>query len=170
MLFNSYGFYSVFPNCCYCLFFVAEKNKLFMAFGGKLLFYMGWNAKYALLLLASTIITYVCGVLIQWLNDRHPDKISTKKWVVAGSFILNLAILFFFKYFNFTIESINAVLSHTSLPAVNTSLDVLLPVGISFYTFQALGYTVDVYRGRDRGRTQFLPVCIVCVVFPQLVA
>ena len=134
-----------------------------MAFGGKLLFLHGWNAKYALLLLASTIITYVCGVLIQWLNERQPDKINAKKWVVAGSFILNLAILFFFKYFNFTIESINAVLSHTSLPAVNTSLDVLLPVGISFYTFQALGYTVDVYRGGSRQNAISFGMHCLCV-------
>lgn len=78
-----------------------------------------------------------------------------KKWVVVGCIVANLAILFFFKYFNFTIESINAVLDHTSLPTVNTSLDVLLPVGISFYTFQALGYTVDVYRREIEAEKNF---------------
>ena len=76
---------------------------------------MGWNAKYALLLLLSTAITYISGIVIQWLNDNRPEKIEAKKWVVVGCIVANLAILFFFKYFNFTIESINAVLDHTSL-------------------------------------------------------
>lgn len=131
---------------------------------------MGWNAKYALLLLVSTTITYVSGMLIQWLNDRHPDKICAKKWVVAGSFISNLAILFFFKYFNFTIESMNTVLRYIDLPTINTSLDVLLPVGISFYTFQALGYTVDVYRGEIRAERNFFRYALFVSFFPQLVA
>ena len=113
MLFNSYGFIVFFPIVVLVYFLLPKRISYLWLLAASYYFYMGWNAKYALLLLASTIITYVCGVLIQWLNDRHPDKISTKKWVVAGSFILNLAILFFFKYFNFTIESINAVLSHT---------------------------------------------------------
>ena len=170
MLFNSYGFIVFFPIVVIVYFLLPKRISYLWLLAASYYFYMGWNAKYALLLLASTIITYVCGVLIQWLNDRHPDKISTKKWVVAGSFILNLAILFFFKYFNFTIESINAVLSHTSLPAVNTSLDVLLPVGISFYTFQALGYTVDVYRGEIEAERNFFRYALFVSFFPQLVA
>ena len=170
MLFNSYGFIVFFPIVVIVYFLLPKRISYLWLLAASYYFYMGWNAKYALLLLASTIITYVCGVLIQWLNDRHPDKISTKKWVVAGSFILNLAILFFFKYFNFTIESINAVLSHTSLPAVNTSLDVLLPVGISFYTFQALGYTMDVYRGEIEAERNFFRYALFVSFFPQLVA
>ena len=170
MLFNSYGFIVFFPIVVIVYFLLPKRISYLWLLAASYYFYMGWNAKYALLLLASTIITYVCGVLIQWLNDRHPDKISTKKWVVAGSFILNLAILFFFKYFNFTIESINAVLSHTSLPAVNTSLDVLLPVGISFYTFQALSYVIDVYRGEVPAQHNFWHMLLYISFFPQLIA
>ena len=170
MLFNSYGFIVFLPIVVLVYFLLPKRISYLWLLAASYYFYMGWNAKYALLLLASTIITYVCGVLIQWLNDRHPDKISTKKWVVAGSFILNLAILFFFKYFNFTIESINAVLSHTSLPAVNTSLDVLLPVGISFYTFQALSYVIDVYRGEVPAQHNFWHMLLYISFFPQLIA
>lgn len=170
MLFNSYGFIVFFPIVVIVYFLLPKRISYLWLLAASYYFYMGWNAKYALLLLASTIITYVCGVLIQWLNERQPDKINAKKWVVAGSFILNLAILFFFKYFNFTIESINAVLSHTSLPAVNTSLDALLPVGISFYTFQALGYTVDVYRGEIEAERNFFRYALFVSFFPQLVA
>ena len=128
---------------------------------------MGWNAKYALLLLLSTAITYISGIVIQWLNDNRPEKIEAKKWVVVGCIVANLANFYFsLNYFNFTIESINAVLDHTSLPTVNTSLDVLLPVGISFYTFQALGYTVDVYRREIEAEKNFFRYALFVSFFP----
>ena len=170
MLFNSYGFLVFFPIVVVIYFLLPKKISYLWLLAASYYFYMGWNAKYALLLLVSTTITYVSGMLIQWLNDRHPDKICAKKWVVAGSFISNLAILFFFKYFNFTIESMNTVLRYIDLPTINTSLDVLLPVGISFYTFQALGYTVDVYRGEIRAERNFFRYALFVSFFPQLVA
>ena len=170
MLFNSYGFLVFFPIVVVIYFLLPKRISYLWLLAASYYFYMGWNAKYALLLLVSTTITYVSGMLIQWLNDRHPDKICAKKWVVAGSFISNLAILFFFKYFNFTIESMNTVLRYIELPTINTSLDVLLPVGISFYTFQALGYTVDVYRGEIRAERNFFRYALFVSFFPQLVA
>lgn len=170
MLFNSYGFLVFFPIVVVIYFLLPKRISYLWLLAASYYFYMGWNAKYALLLLVSTTITYVSGMLIQWLNDRHPDKICAKKWVVAGSFISNLAILFFFKYFNFTIESMNTVLRYIDLPTINTSLDVLLPVGISFYTFQALGYTVDVYRGEIRAERNFFRYALFVSFFPQLVA
>ena len=170
MLFNSYGFLVFFPIVVVIYFLLPKRISYLWLLAASYYFYMGWNAKYALLLLVSTTITYVSGMLIQWLNDRHPDKICAKKWVVAGSFISNLAILFFFKYFNFTIESMNTMLRYIDLPTINTSLDVLLPVGISFYTFQALGYTVDVYRGEIRAERNFFRYALFVSFFPQLVA
>ena len=170
MLFNSYGFLVFFPIVVVIYFLLPKRISYLWLLAASYYFYMGWNAKYALLLLVSTTITYVSGMLIQWLNDGHPDKIRAKKWVVAGSFISNLAILFFFKYFNFTIESMNTVLRYIDLPTINTSLDVLLPVGISFYTFQALGYTVDVYRGEIRAERNFFRYALFVSFFPQLVA
>lgn len=86
----------------------------------------------------------------------------------GGKFYIESCNTVLFKYFNFTIESINAVLSHTSLPAVNTSLDVLLPVGISFYTFQALGYTVDVYRGEIEAERNFFRYALFVSFFHSL--
>lgn len=170
MLFNSYGFLVFFPIVVVIYFLLPKKISYLWLLAASYYFYMVWNAKYALLLLGSTTITYVSGMLIQWLNDGHPDKIRAKKWVVAGSFVSNFAILFFFKYFNFTIESMNNVLRYIDLPTVNTSLDVLLPVGISFYTFQALGYTVDVYRGEIRAELNFFRYALFVSFFPQLVA
>lgn len=170
MLFNSYSFLVFFPIVVIIYYLMPKKVSYLWLLAASYYFYMGWNAKYALLLLLSTTITYISGILLQWILDRHPDNVAAKKWIVAGSFASNLAILFFFKYFNFTVESLNAVLQHTSLPAVNRSLDVLLPVGISFYTFQALGYTVDVYRGEIRAERNFFRYALFVSFFPQLVA
>lgn len=170
MLFNSYSFLMFFPIVVVIYFLLPKKVSYLWLLAASYYFYMGWNAKYALLLLMSTTITYLSGVLLQWLKDNRSDHTGAKKWVVAGSFVSNLAILFFFKYFNFTIESINALLNHTSLPTVNTSFDVLLPVGISFYTFQALGYTVDVYRGEIKAERNFFRYALFVSFFPQLVA
>ena len=75
MLFNSYGFIVFFPIAVIVYFLLPKRISYLWLLAASYYFYMGWNAKYALLLLASTIITYVCGVLIQWLNDRHPDKL-----------------------------------------------------------------------------------------------
>ena len=91
MLFNSYGFLVFFPIVVVIYFLLPKRISYLWLLAASYYFYMGWNAKYALLLLVSTTITYVSGMLIQWLNDRHPDKICAKKWVVAGSFISNLA-------------------------------------------------------------------------------
>ena len=170
MLFNSYSFLVFFPIVVIIYYLMPKKVSYLWLLAASYYFYTGWNAKYALLLLLSTTITYISGILLQWILDRHPDNVAVKKWIVAGSFASNLAILFFFKYFNFTVESLNAVLQHTSLPTVNTSLDVLLPVGISFYTFQALGYTVDVYRGEIRAERNFFRYALFVSFFPQLVA
>ena len=170
MLFNSYSFLVFFPVVVVIYFLLPKKVSYLWLLAASYYFYMGWNAKYALLLLLSTTITYLSGVLVQWLKDNRPNHISAKNWVVAGSFASNLAILFFFKYFNFTVESVNAILNHTNLPTVNTSLDVLLPVGISFYTFQALGYTVDVYRGEIEAERNFFRYALFVSFFPQLVA
>lgn len=106
-------------------------------------FYMCWNAKYALLLLISSIVTWLCGLLV-----HSAEKLLTKKLALAACLCVNLGILFFFKYFDFFLQNFNRVLSGLHIQLFEKRFDVLLPVGISFYTFQALGYTIDVYRGK----------------------
>ena len=115
-------------------------------------------------MLLSTLITYVCGLLV----DRSALG-KRKLWLVL-SFVSNLAILFFFKYFNFTADIITRTLNFAGLHLQPTTLDVLLPVGISFYTFQALGYTVDVYRKEIQAERNFADYALFVSFFPQLVA
>ena len=127
-------------------------------------FYMCWNPKYALLMLFSTGITYLCGLLVErsfW---------GKKKLWLAISFAANLLILFFFKYFNFLSSLISRGSALLGLSFSAPLLDVLLPVGISFYTFQALGYTVDVYRKGVAAEKSFTDYALFVSFFPQLVA
>ena len=134
---------------------------------------MCWNAKYIILIFASTVITYVSGLLIDKVKDTD-YKILTqnglKKVIVFGSVIINLSILFYFKYINFAVEIITRVLAKTNVSVNIPVFDVILPVGISFYTFQALSYTIDVYRGDIYAEKNFLRYALFVSFFPQLVA
>lgn len=121
---------------------------------------MNWNVQYALLLLLSTVATWACGILLD-----KTQVLNRKKLLVAACFAVNLGILFFFKYFNFFISVINDSFNSNIVP-----LNILLPVGISFYTFQALGYTIDVYRGNVEAEYNFIRYAVFVAFFPQLVA
>lgn len=132
---------------------------------------MCWNAKYALLLLFSTFVTYISGIILEKIKKNDLEKGDLyKKYCVAGSFILNLSILFFYKYFDFVLNNLNSILRHVHLQINNPGFDIILPVGISFYTFQALSYTMDVYRNEIYAEKNFLRYALFVSFFPQLVA
>ena len=174
MLFNSYDFLIFFPIVVFAYFIIPQRFRYIWLLITSYYFYMGWNARYALLLLTSTVITYVSGLMISAIQGKYKEKVRRmtmlKKIVVAVSFISNLSILFFFKYFDFAVMNINRVLSILNVELITTHFDVLLPVGISFYIFQALSYTVDVYRGDIYAEKNFLKYALFVSFFPQLVA
>jgi len=117
---------------------------------------MSWNPKYAILIAISTLITWTSGIFIDKAGEISDSvkSVRTKKAIVALSFTTNLAILIFFKYFVFLLDNLNGILIGVGFGVVEKTFDVLLPVGISFYTFQALSYTADVYRGGGKTRTE----------------
>lgn len=172
MLFNSTEFLVFFPIVVLLYFLVPNKLRKFYLLIVSYYFYMCWNAKYALLLLASTGITYAVGLLINLIPREETDKqkILLKKIFVAVGFCLNLVILFFFKYANFLLDSINVIFKNLGVAQVQIPFDILLPVGISFYIFQALGYTMDVYRGDVKVEKNFIKYAVFVSFFPQLVA
>lgn len=165
MLFNSVEFLLFFPIVTLLYFVLPHKVRYLWLLAASYYFYMCWNPTYALLMLTSTAITYASGLVLQKAAEK-----GTKKWCVAVSFTLNLAILFFFKYFYFTLDNINVVLGWLQVAPLAPKFDVVLPVGISFYTFQALSYTVDVYRGELKAEKNFLKYALFVSFFPQLVA
>lgn len=142
MLFNSIDFIIFFPIVVFIYIIIPKKLRCVWLLAASYYFYMSWNPKYALLILTSTLITYGCGIL----TERFTPPLL-KKSVVALSLCSNLGILFLFKYAGFFLSNVNHILSALGISVITRKIDLLLPVGISFYTFQALSYTIDVYRG-----------------------
>ena len=165
MLFNSFSFLVFFPIVCLIYFIIPRKLRYIWLLFASYYFYMSWNAKYALLIAISTIITWISGLAIEKCKTT-----SGKKFTVTLSFVSNLGILFFFKYFDFALHNLNCLLSYAGIQIVDNPFDIILPVGISFYTFQALSYTVDVYRGEVNAEKNPLRYALFVSFFPQLVA
>ncbi len=151
---------------------------------GSYCFY-GWaNPWWALLMFGSSLVDYVCGLLLVRLAGLRadapggvpvipPDQPRTRgmKVVLAASITSNLALLGFFKYFNFAAENLQSLAAALGLGAGGaTALHVILPVGISFYTFQSMSYAIDVYRGEAPATRNLLDFCCFEALFPQLVA
>lgn len=165
MAFTSFNYLVFFIIACLGYFLLNKKLKNYWLLICSYYFYMSWNAKYALLMLFSTGITYLSGILI-----GKSDTQRRKKLWVAISVIINLAILFVFKYYTFLVDIINGLFSRVNFIQLPDSLNLLLPVGISFYTFQALSYTIDVYRNDVEIEKNFARYALFVSFFPQLVA
>ena len=173
MLFNSLQFLIFFPIVVGIYFIFPLKYRYIWLFAASYYFYMCWNVKYVLLLLFSTVITYLSGFFLQRISDGEAsaeEKERKRRLCVAASFVLNLGVLFLFKYFDFAVQNINCVLEHLHVTLLNPSFDLILPIGISFYTFQALSYTMDVYRGEVKAERNFIKYALFVSFFPQLVA
>ena len=125
-------------------------------------FYASWNWQYLGLILFSTVFDYWVG--LRFAKTVHPRRLITI------SVIVNLGVLAFFKYANFLIASANDVAVAAGSALQFSAIDVLLPVGISFYTFQSMSYTIDVYRGELAPRRSLLDYALFIAFFPQLVA
>jgi len=165
MLFNSLEFLIFFPLVVAIYFIIPKKIRYIWLLVTSYYFYMGWNAQYALLIATSTIITYLSGIMLWKFKQGWVRKLT-----VAVSFVSNLGILVFYKYFDFILDNINIVLANIGVELISNPFDVLLPVGISFYTFQALSYTVDVYRGEVEAEKNPFRYAVFVSFFPQLVA
>lgn len=173
MIFNSQEFLVFLPAVVLIYYLIPNRVKYLWLLMCSYYFYMCWNIKYALLLFFSTAVTYASGLLLEQIKVKIADdsrKICYKKIVVALSFILNLAVLFFFKYSKFVARLISDFFLYFHIGIQISGFDVLLPVGISFYTFQALSYTMDVYRNEIYAEKNFFRYALFVSFFPQLVA
>lgn len=143
-----------------CLCPAARRMKNVILFLGSLVFYAWGEPVYVLLLLFSTFSDYLHGRLIDRYRGKH-----IASWLLASSVLINLLILCFFKYADFLIQVINRA-AGTQLPL----LGLPLPIGISFYTFQTMSYTIDVYRGKAKVQKNLLDFGVFVTMFPQLIA
>ncbi len=165
MLFNSFQFIWFFPLVVLVHFALPHRFRWVWLLAASYYFYMCWRAKYAFLLLGSTTLTYVTGILI----GKAETERARKGWLVV-SLVGNLGLLFFFKYSDFANESLRAVFGHLHLDYAVPVLGILLPVGISFHVFQSISYDIDVYRKRMPPEKHFGMFAVYNSFFPQLVA
>lgn len=173
MSFNSIDYLLFFPVVVLMYFCFPQKIRTYWLLFASYYFYMSWNAKYGLLMLFSTSITYVCGISLGYLNKHfikkhHINRI--KSVVMSLCIIINLGLLFYFKYFNFAINNLNMIFSKIGVQIQYNNYDIVLPVGISFFIFQAVGYTIDVYRDEIDAEKNFFRYALFVSFFPQLVA
>lgn len=166
MLFNSLEFLIFFPIVVLVYFCVPQKVRWLWLLAASYYFYMSWNPQYALLIAASTVATWLSALVMERVGGARKKR----RWALWSCIIFNLAILFFFKYYAFAAGNIEALGRLVGLEFHVPTFDVLLPVGISFYTFQALGYVIDVYRGELPAERNLLRYALFISFFPQLVA
>ena len=184
MVFSSYLFLFYFLPAALLLYYaVPRRAKHLLLTLVSYLFY-GWaNPLFVFLLLVSTLIDYVCGLVIaghgvrNWkspIQQLEPATPRTRRQrlAVTASIISNLSLLGFFKYFNFAADNFDALVAWLGLPElqIQRAISVVLPLGISFYTFQSMSYTIDVYRGHARALRSFIDFACYVSMFPQLVA
>jgi len=168
MLFNSLIFILFFlPITIFVWFRLKKKNDKFLFLTLVSLFFYGyWDYRFVALMVASIFIDYWCGEKISNAKSKN-YKEKAKNWMYV-SVISNLTILGFFKYFDFFIDSLAKMLSEGSIAAYR--LDVVLPVGISFYTFQSMSYSIDLYRNDATKARNLLHFSAYVSMFPQLIA
>ena len=165
MLFNSYVFLVFFPIVLLMYFILPVKIKNYWLLVASYYFYMSWNPKYGLLLLGCTLVSYFSARLVSKAEDT-----GKKKMILAGTLIVVFGCLIFFKYLNFFADNISRICSIFGGNVPSGHFDIVLPVGISFFSFQAVGYLVDVYRGDVEAEKNFFKYALFVSFFPQLVA
>ncbi len=164
MLFNSFAFAVFLPTVFAIYWLIPHKYRWIVLMVSSYYFYMSWNARYVLLILGVTVITYLGAICIRRVGGQREK-------IVLGAVVLTLlGILLVFKYWNFAVDTINVVCQKISVPLHPVTVQLLLPVGISFYIFQALSYVIDVYRGEIEPELHFGKYAVFVSFFPQLVA
>ena len=159
MLFNSIEFLVFFPVVTLLYFLSPSQFRWFVLLVASCYFYMFFIPVYILILFFTIIIDYIAGIMIE--KERHH-----KKLFLILSLVANIGILAVFKYFNFLAANINAVADKDLVPLLN----IILPIGLSFHTFQAMSYTIEVYRGKQKAERHLGVYALYVMFYPQLVA
>ena len=161
MVFSSVMFlFRFLPIFMICYYVVPQRMKNVILLAGSLFFYAWGEPVYVLLMLFSTLSDYIHGRLIEHFRGKRAATC-----LLISSVVINLAMLGFFKYADFLVQTVNSV-AGTAYPGLNLPL----PIGISFYTFQTMSYTIDVYRGEVKARKNILDFGVFVTMFPQLIA
>lgn len=165
MLFNGLPFLAFLPAFSLAYFSTRGRVRLWVCLVGSCIFYAWWDWRFLGLLAVSIAVDYTLGLLLE--RDSTPE---VRKRLVTLSIVVNLSFLGFFKYFNFFAGSLTRITEPLGLHGSYTTLHIILPVGISFYVFKTMSYTIDVYRRTERAERDLLLFATFVVFFPELVA
>ncbi|MCR4895922.1 MAG: MBOAT family protein [Lachnospiraceae bacterium] len=170
MLFNSAAFVLFFPVVFLGYLVLPKRLRPLFLLLASYFFYMSWQPKYALLIAGNTLVSYCGALLLERFAGEDRRQQNIRKRIVTGCTCLSFAALFCFKYFDFFLENVNAVLRAFGGGGMTNPLNLLLPVGISFYTFQSIGYLIDVSRRKIAAEHNLIDYALFVSFFPQLVA
>lgn len=161
MLFSSMTFLFVFMPLAMAVYFLSKKEiRNYVLLIASIIFYAWGEPRYLAIMIITILVNYAGAILL----DKHYSS-RQRLWIVSLTIVLDLSFLFYFKYFNFVVDNINGVLA-TDFQL----LDIIMPIGISFYTFQAMSYLIDVYRREVPAQKDVYKLALYIVLFPQLVA
>src|ERR1700745_3333567 len=161
MLFNSFQYWIFFLIVAVLFYSIPFRISKLLLLCASYVFYMWWDPRFIVLILTSTVVDYFLGIWLEVTSGRR------KKLLLAVSLVVNLGILGFFKYYDFFAGSLAGLLH---VPASSVVLQIVLPVGISFYTFASLSYTLDVYWGKMKAERNFINYALFIAFFPHLIA
>jgi D-alanyl-lipoteichoic acid acyltransferase DltB (MBOAT superfamily) len=165
MIFNSFSFLIFLTIFLFAYWNLNRKNRLYLIFISSLLFYSFWRIEFIFLILFSVLVDYYASI---WIYSEI-SKLK-RQIILLISLSINFSLLAFFKYYYFISDNVNYLLKifdfNLSLPLLN----IILPIGISFYTFQSVSYTIDVFRKKIKPEKEFILFCNYVIFFPQLVA
>lgn len=164
MLFNSLLFLFFFVIVTITYYLIPPRFRWIWLLMASCYFYMYFKPVYVLIIFATILIDYTAGILIERSRGKH-----LKKLFLVVSLITNIGILAFYKYFNFIADNINLVLHHFHTPEI-PFINIILPLGLSFHTFQAMSYTIEVYRGKQRAEKHLGIYALYVMFYPQMVA
>lgn len=165
MLFNSFSYGIFLPVVFIVYWLMPHRFRWVLLLLSSYYFYMSWNPKYVVLILGTTVISYVAALLLEKYSS-----VRIKKGILAGTVVICLGVLFVFKYLEFLLNSFVGLANIFTIKLHPVTLGLMLPVGISFYTFQTMSYVIDVYRGNVKAEHHFGYYAAFVSFFPQLVA
>lgn len=165
MLFNSFEFLLFFPLVTILFFSIPHKYRWLLLLSASCFFYMFFIPVYILILFFTIIIDYFAGIWIERENNHKKRKV-----LLSLSLVANIGVLAIFKYYNFFIGNVNHVLESFNISGAIPFLEIILPIGLSFHTFQAMSYTIEVYRGNQTAEKHFGIYALYVMFYPQLVA
>jgi alginate O-acetyltransferase complex protein AlgI len=164
MVFNSFAFFVFFPVVTVLYFALAHRWRWLLLLAASCAFYMYFIPRYILILGFTIVVDYIAGILIERAEGTR------RKLLLVCSIAANVGVLAFFKYFNFLNDNIAALARFVGWNYPIQALSIILPIGLSFHTFQAMSYTIEVYRGRQRAERHFGIYALYVMFYPQLVA